>query len=409
MSILLASLRELCAQSPLLSPEGRALRVLVVEDDDFQAHQLVGILQDVLPNLDVRVATTGVEALGQLQGQDVLILDLKLPDMSGRALLDRARALTGDDAFAVVAMTRRGTELGASEILRAGAHDYVTKESLNPDRLVRALEVSIDLARTRKQARMAYEALEAHSAQLRRETERRQAFVRSVAHDLRSPLQVLSLAGAELMESSIDPEVKESASMVLAAYRRLSRLVESLDSVQQVEGGDIELNLNRADVVRLVERLVEELRGYPRGDLVRIDERSVPRLEALVDRRRLEQVLVHLCVNAMRHAREEVRIELQQGSAGFTLRVMDDGPGVPQEDHERIFLAFDRGKAEERRPGLGLGLSIARSLVGAMGGQLRLEPGNRGAEFVIELPTSGPDSGRSGTVEGADFQSGFAS
>ena len=115
---------------------------------------------------------------------------------------------------------------------------------------------------------------------------------------------------------------------------------------------------------------------------------SLPRLRG--DRKRLRQVLQNLLDNAVKYssAGGEVRVRTYSSNGAVRIEVSDDGPGIPYEDQRLIFEKFGRSSGSESKPGTGLGLFIARSIVEAHGGTLDVESmPARGSTFVLKLPT----------------------
>ncbi len=111
----------------------------------------------------------------------------------------------------------------------------------------------------------------------------------------------------------------------------------------------------------------------------------------LVDPHQIQRVLVNLIENALKYspADEEIRIQVSATPSEAVVRVIDHGPGVPDEERERIFEPFQRGSRGANAPGAGLGLAIARGFAEANGGRLTVESrSGQGATFVLSLPAA---------------------
>ena len=113
------------------------------------------------------------------------------------------------------------------------------------------------------------------------------------------------------------------------------------------------------------------------------------------DRLRIEQVITNLLANAVKFgAGEPVRVALTCSPALATISVRDEGIGIARADHERIFELFHRTPTERPFGGLGLGLWIARQIVGAMGGSIEVKSAlSQGAEFLVTLPQASLEDG----------------
>jgi two-component system sensor histidine kinase KdpD len=254
----------------------------------------------------------------------------------------------------------------------------------------RALAELESLARERD--RMEAEAIEAEA--LRRSDELKTALLRSVSHDLRTPLTSMIAAGSALDSSTITPsERHELSEAVVEEGKRLSRLVENLLDVSRLESGKAEPHRETVDVAELLEVARDSVeRGR---ELVRLAVRpSLPQLRA--DPAQLERAFANLFENAIHHGGgRPVMVRSRLVGPRLDLRVVDQGPGIPEEEWERIFEPFYRGgNGAAARAGSGLGLAIARGFVEANGGEISIEslPG-QGTSFVVSFTLPGAETG----------------
>jgi signal transduction histidine kinase len=145
------------------------------------------------------------------------------------------------------------------------------------------------------------------------------------------------------------------------------------------------IELEPVPLDQLVHDLAEELGALAVRRDHRLDVVVESRGTALADRERVLQVGRALVDNALVHTPPGTHVRLV--AAGTTLRVEDDGPGIPAEHREQVFARFTRLKGS-RASGSGLGLAIARELAERMGGELRIESDETRTAFVLELPDS---------------------
>jgi two-component system, OmpR family, sensor histidine kinase KdpD len=246
--------------------------------------------------------------------------------------------------------------------------------------LAALLAVAIDHERLER------EAVEAEA--LRRSDTVKTAVLRSVSHDLRTPLMAILTAASALARPGFvtdDGDRADLLATVLDEALRLDRLVGNLLDLSRLQAGAAEPH---ADAVT-VEDLITGAIGYLRADAGRIQAR-LPGCPAVVhaDPHQIQRVLVNLIENALKYSppNEPVQVRVTETSAEVFVRVIDHGPGVPPGESERIFAAFQRG-AGTRVHGAGLGLAIAQGFAEANGGRIWLESHQgQGATFVLALP-----------------------
>ncbi|MBK7976439.1 MAG: hypothetical protein IPK07_25270 [Deltaproteobacteria bacterium] len=227
-------------------------------------------------------------------------------------------------------------------------------------------------------------------------TQSRDRVLWMVAHELRRPLNGLSL-GIESLKDTRDPESEaRSIARLEDSVARMDRLVGDLLDVSSFERGLLSLTLRPLDLAPLVAEVIAEL--TPRFEeggvsIAATIDPDLPRVRG--DRYRLQQVLGNLLDNALNHAPRgtavEVKVTRGRGKrVGITVR--DHGPGIPREEQAHVFNAFFRGSRARRR-GMGLGLMLAREIVLGHGGRiwLRSRPGE-GATFHFSLPVDGSSS-----------------
>jgi two-component system, OmpR family, sensor histidine kinase KdpD len=220
---------------------------------------------------------------------------------------------------------------------------------------------------------------------LRRSDDIKTAVLRSVSHDLRSPLTAIVAASEALSAQHIDDEDRvELADAVVQESRRLSRLVDQLLDLSRLQSGTAEPREDWTSLDEVVRAAVEDT-GAPADDVRLVLDRDLPLIRA--DATQLRRALANLIENALRHgAGEPVSVRARVSGGRILMRVVDRGPGIPLTEQERIFAPFYRAPGATGQ-GSGLGLAIVRGLVEANGGHVRVEslPG-QGSSFVIELP-----------------------
>jgi two-component system sensor histidine kinase KdpD len=252
-------------------------------------------------------------------------------------------------------------------------------------RVVPALESILSAALHR--AKLQAEVVE--TSALRRSDEMKTAVLRSVSHDLRTPVTAILTAVSALDPDHPTPEdVSEVRDVVTYAGMRLARLIEKLLDLTVLQSGTLEPRREWYSIEEVLSEAAEALDAAPGVVRFAIDP-GIPLLEG--DAGQLERAFGNLLENAVRYSAEQPVVVLVRNiGSRVRVRIVDQGPGISAQEQERIFLPFyrssDNGSSHE---GSGLGLAIAKGFINAGGGEIRVEslPG-QGTSFVVDLPMS---------------------
>jgi two-component system sensor histidine kinase KdpD len=310
------------------------------------------------------------------------------------------------DARSVAFPLREGAK-SLGTLLVGAATSEATLRRLQ-ERVVPALEALLSAALERETLLSGV----VETAALRRADTVKTALLRSVSHDLRSPLTAISAAGEAVGSPSLSPEERQDMALVIQEEtRRLSRLVDNLLDLSRLEAGSAEPHREWTSMEELIRTAIAEV-GAPAQAFSLSIERDLPLVS--VDPVQLERAFVNVLENAQRHAAGHpvsvraravrqlasvravpiaARHDERQGTqrpAGdrVIVRIVDRGPGIAPAHLERVFEPFYRaGTSAGGHRGSGLGLAIARGFTEANAGWLHVEslPG-QGATFVFELP-----------------------
>ena len=220
----------------------------------------------------------------------------------------------------------------------------------------------------------------------------RDDLIASISHELKTPLT--SVQGfAELLSENgeqLDPEQRaELTGIIEKQSRHLGGIVSDLIDVARDQLSSTNLTLEVHDLAELISDATTMLpNGSDNGDTIEIH--TQPGIEVEADRRRMTQVVVNLLTNAKRYGQGKIKVETLAENDRVTIRVHDNGPGVPKRYEEAIWERFERGahRLDATTPGSGIGLPIARSLIQAHRGSIRYEPSDQlgGACFTISMP-----------------------
>lgn len=233
-------------------------------------------------------------------------------------------------------------------------------------------------------------------------------FLSIASHELRTPLTTILanaliaerrltrlITRAAQTESSLLPELEDLRKLLArstSAAERQKRLADDLLDVSRIQRGDLDLRPAPCDLAALVSDIVAGMRTAFPSRTITLETSSRP-LKVLADADRIGQVVTNYLSNALKYSTEDesVAVRLRADDAAARLEVRDHGPGLPPEEHERIWERFYRAEGIAHRygsgVGLGLGLYICKTIVERHGGRVGLDsaPG-AGSTFWFELP-----------------------
>jgi two-component system sensor histidine kinase/response regulator len=370
------------------------LRVLVVDDETGMRLAVARVLQTFTVRLgdgdaertvafDVQVAETGEEALERIaeQAPDILLLDLKLPGISGLDVLKElgSRGLS----LLTVMITAYATLETAIDATKRGAYDVLPKP-FTPDELRVAVRRAVRHLAVQREARRLAE-------------EKRQVrfqFISVLGHELKAPLAAIEGYLQILRDGSAGTDAAVQAQVVERALVRaggMRRLIAELLDLTRIESGQKRRDLTTVDVRDVAQSALDTAAPAARDKRVTLALHAPERLVVMADRGELDILFNNLVSNAVKYNRDggRVDVEVAEGAGGLVLNVADTGIGLTADESARLFQEFVRIKNDRTRgiPGTGLGLSIVRKLAQLYGGDVTVDsrPGE-GSTFRVALP-----------------------
>lgn len=232
------------------------------------------------------------------------------------------------------------------------------------------------------------------TSELDRAGAQRRNLTADVAHELRTPLQIIQ-GNLEGILDGVYPPDREHIQATLEETRLLARLVSDLQTLSLAEAGQLPLHKVEVSTADLLEDAVTSFGGQAAATGIQLCtqvEEDAANSTLYVDADRIDQVLSNLVSNALRHTPPGGKITLRARANGesITVEVEDSGPGILPADLPFIFDRFyrgDRARSRETGAGSGLGLAIARQLIQAHGGKIQAENlAGGGAVFKIDFP-----------------------
>jgi two-component system, OmpR family, phosphate regulon sensor histidine kinase PhoR len=235
----------------------------------------------------------------------------------------------------------------------------------------------------------------------RRMSALRSEFVANVSHELKTPLALVRMFGEMLQSGRVanDAKRQEYLDIIVRESERLSNLIENVLDFAKVDRGRGAYELREGDVGAVVGRAaaVYRYRAEREGVELAVEvESDLPK--ARIDERAIQLAVINLVDNALKYAPKTrvVTIRTQREGDAIAIRVIDEGPGVPSDERERIFERFVRGASASQREGgsmppvrgSGIGLALVKHIAESHGGRAWVEsPNGHGSTFVVTIPS----------------------
>ena len=233
------------------------------------------------------------------------------------------------------------------------------------------------------------------------------AFLSSMNHEIRTPLNAI-IGSAELLRAhpQATPDIRRFANYIDQAGQDILNMTDKSLTYTRLISGPLDVKLRREDPMKLVQAELKKLDGPIREKSIKVETKQACHLPVLADAYLLSQVLAQLIDNAVKYVPEKgtVRLVVAKGvDQRVRISVKDNGPGIPAEKRDQVFLPFERlEQSLGTESGGGIGLTIAKVYVEAMGGEIGITPFTEGGAHVwVELPSASPTTG-SDTAQSAE-------
>jgi len=380
-----------------LQEEDPCRRILVVDDNATNREMLVDFV-DLLGH-ECRQASNGIDAMAIIEQwrPDTILLDKQMPGMDGMQVLEALSEKEELRHIPVILLSGMDDLNTVTEALEAGAVDFMAKP-FNPAVLRARLSSSLERKALRDRERLLLHSLEKSYRDLQASENGRQALTDMIVHDLGNPLSIIKM-NAELiaMTASAGTDIPTDALMqrighISAASGSMDTMIRSILDLSKMEAGLLEPATERVDVAALLTAL------HTRFEQMATDAQVVISLDVpsscLVetDPVLLERMVSNLLTNAFKyaHGARDVLLSVTATDDAFEVAVADNGAGIPDHLHERIFDSFYQARSRESgapRAGVGLGLAFCRMAVQVQGGSIWVENNTpQGTRFVFSLP-----------------------
>lgn len=375
--------------SPLSTLRGR--KVLVVDDDRMNLRILGGILR--ADGYALAEADSGERAL-EIYAEfrpDLVLLDVMMPGIDGFETCRRLKSTYGDKGAPVIFITAKSESDDVVEGLEAGGVDYLPKP-------FKPKEVAARI-RSHLQNQILSEQKQALVDQLSKANAAKNRFLGMAAHDLRNPLASIRGLAEFLRDGAVGPLNAEQLDLIQTihgASQSMLDMVNELLDVATIEAGELKLNLVRENLADLVGKSVALTNMEAAKKQTQVALEAPAGGAALrIDAAKIRQVIDNLLSNAVKYSPPGstitaiIRADPARGTCDFSVR--DQGPGIPENERDKLFKDFGRLSVQPTggEKSTGLGLAICRKIVEAHGGTIVAENlPQRGCEFRVSLPFS---------------------
>lgn len=395
------------------------MNVLVVDDEE----NIVKLVTHWAQKIDLKPQgfTNPLEALNAFEKGNfqIVITDLKMPQMDGHQLLRKVKAQKPD--VEIIIITGHGDIEDAIDAMRQDVYDFIRKPFLSKE-LIQCLQRVVDKILLKEENKRLLQELKEMNKSLERQVEERtkelvlknrelekldelkSKFIACVSHELRTPLTQID-SGLFVLHSirsgGQDDSERKLLQIVQTGSKRLNGVIQHMTKILQAEYADGELlKREHLSVHKLLEAVYKEVVYF--ADLRKQTFRyECPETEIYFygDKEKLRDIFLNLCMNAIKFTPDggEIRLILEGGANAFRVLVRDNGIGLNEDDQLHIFKKFyeagdvmfhSSGTFQFKAGGLGLGLSIAKLFTEMHGGTLTVESAgkDKGCVFIAIFP-----------------------
>jgi len=372
--------------------EGKREKILIVDDEP----DLVGMLAYNLKKKEYGISTAynGFEAWEKIESEkpDLLILDLMMPELDGWELCRMIRRNDREEirGIGILMLTARAMPEDRVHGLEVGADDYLTKPfSLNE--LILRVEKLAEKKRIVCQLREEMDSL--HFT-----IRKKEADFKKVVHDLKNPLISMGASAKRMLRRNQNEEELKILKNIYDSSIRLTRWIDDTLSSKKLEG-----EIKEADIQSIIHQVIDLLKELSGEKKIEIRFEASPSIPLIRCHEQLMfRAIENILNNALKYSPEGGRVDvtvtsyLEWKDAGIVeISVRDTGIGIFEEDIEKIFEPFYRGRNASKEIGTGLGLSFVKQAVDLHGGRILVqsEP-QKGSTFSILLPVESDSKGK---------------
>ncbi|HXA14217.1 MAG TPA: hybrid sensor histidine kinase/response regulator [Opitutaceae bacterium] len=370
------------------TPDLHGRKILIVDDDRLNLRILTGILRpDGYTLAEADSGERALEVYAEFR-PDLVLLDVVLPGINGFETCRILHQTYGVETSPVIFITAKSESDDVVEGLAAGGIDYLPKPFRPKEALARI--------RTHMHNRLLVEQQRLLVEQLNKADAAKNKFLGMAAHDLRNPLASIRGLAEFMLEGTVGTLSADQIDLIKTihvASQQMLQLVNELLDVAVIESGELKIVLEPSNLDDLINKAVylANIEAEKKKTHISFNPRS-PALIVKIDPAKMKQVVENLLSNAVKYSPpgSQIAIDLVADDNGCGFAVRDQGPGIPDDERDKLFKDFGRLSARPTggEKSVGLGLAICRKIVEAHGGTITAEnlpnPA-RGCEFRVIL------------------------
>jgi two-component system sensor histidine kinase/response regulator len=359
--------------------------ILIVDDNPANIQLLGNNLRQ--EGVNISIATDGKRAIQITEKKipDLILLDIMMPGMDGFEVCTILKHQEKTRDIPIIFLTAK---VGSEDILRGfelGAVDYITKP-FNSHELIARVNTHLKL-------KFYTDEIKEYNQQLELMDKEKNEFLGIAAHDLKNPIYNISMLSQLMLgEELSETEQKEFLNDIKNSTERMTKLISDLLNINAIEQGKLTTNLEEEDFASFFNMCVAEYEE--RAAIKNIHLKVNNELEsyyATTDKQIFHQILDNLVSNAIKFSPKDktVTASFYADEEKMVIIVEDEGPGLSEDDKEKLFTKFAKMSAQPtgNESSTGLGLSIVKKYVDALGGMIWVDSEEgQGAKFVCELP-----------------------
>ncbi|MCR5214737.1 MAG: HAMP domain-containing histidine kinase [Eubacterium sp.] len=233
------------------------------------------------------------------------------------------------------------------------------------------------------------------NSNLEAERKRLERFISDLSHQTKTPMTNIKMYSellreeAELGNDASIEKIKKYANEISKQNTRLEFLIDSLTKLSRLENGTLAVVTKVEEIDKLISTSIAAVDVKAKSKNIKINHKKEAGMKAAFDLKWTNEALINILDNAVKYTPEDGNIEVfsQKFEIYSAIHVVDDGPGISEEDMAKIFGRFYRGSEFQQEEGVGIGLYLAREIIAKEDGYIKVIPNNKrsGGEFIIYL------------------------